>query len=106
MGSSSVGKALVTIGTGGTNLIYDKLVTDPAKAQQNAQNQALAASKATATQADIATNRANQKTPDIGAMLAGNQQAAQGGISGTMLTGPSGIDPTTLQLGKNTLLGS
>lgn len=33
------------------------------------------------------------------------EQAAQAGPSSTMLTGPMGIDPTQLQLGKSTLLG-
>jgi len=28
------------------------------------------------------------------------------GIAGTLLTGAGGVDPNTLQLGKNTLLGS
>lgn len=53
-----------------------------------------------------ATNRANGKNPDVGAMLSATQQAAKAGGSSTMLTGPSGIDPAALQLGKNTLLGS
>ena len=33
------------------------------------------------------------------------EQAAQAGPSSTMLTGPMGVDPTQLQLGKSTLLG-
>ncbi|OZI23741.1 hypothetical protein CAL26_09940 [Bordetella genomosp. 9] len=30
----------------------------------------------------------------------------QGGTPSTLLTGPTGVDPNALQLGKNTLLGS
>ena len=30
---------------------------------------------------------------------------AQGGAAGTMLTGPSGVDPSALTLGKSSLLG-
>ncbi|AQW29118.1 hypothetical protein JK151_08905 [Ralstonia syzygii subsp. celebesensis] len=67
------------------------------KAQQNAAQQA--------DQADQANNRANAKSPDVGAMLSANQQAAKGGMSGTMLTGPTGVDPSQLSLGKSTLLG-
>lgn len=74
-------------------------------AQQEATKKADAVAKKQADQADQATNRANAKRPDIGAMLSANQQAAKAGGSGTMLTGPSGIDPNVLQLGKNTLLG-
>ena len=50
-------------------------------------------------------NRANAKTPDVGAMLSANMQQAKGGQSGTMLTGNSGVDDKQLTLGKNTLLG-
>ncbi len=52
-----------------------------------------------------ANNRENQKRVNGSALLSSNQMAAKGGQSGTMLTGPGGIDPSTLQLGKTTLLG-
>lgn len=55
--------------------------------------------------ADQAQNKANAKRPNVGAMLEANQAAATGGQSGTMLTGSQGVDPATLNLGKNTLLG-
>ena len=79
---------------------------DAANAQKTAAEQAV---KSSERQADLAYNqvqRGQGKTPDVGAMLASNQQAAKGGGSGTMLTGPGGVDPATLNLGKNTLLGS
>ena len=38
-------------------------------------------------------------------VLSQAEQAAQAGPSSTMLTGPMGVDPTQLQLGKSTLLG-
>lgn len=75
------------------------------KDQKEAQAQNTAAAKKTATQADEANNKANQKRANSSALLSSNQQAAKGGQSGTMLTGPSGIDPNALQLGKTTLLG-
>lgn len=53
-----------------------------------------------------ATNRANAKKPDIGALLAANMLSAKAGNASTMLTGPTGIDASQLTLGKNSLLGS
>lgn len=77
-----------------------------AKAQDRAAAQATEVAKKQADQAEQAQNRANAKRPDTGAMLSANEQAAKAGNAGTMLTGPMGIDPAALQLGKNTLLGS
>ena len=51
---------------------------------------------------------AKAKTPDrpaIGAANAAGPGGAMSGNSGTFLTGPSGVDPSTLNLGRNTLLG-
>lgn len=50
------------------------------------------------------------KAPDRAATVATNKAAAgpggaMSGNSGTFLTGASGIDPSSLNLGKNTLLG-
>lgn len=77
-----------------------------AKAQEAAQNEARAAAETQEKQADQAMNRANQKSPDVGAILSAAQQAAKGGGGGTMLTGPQGVDNSALQLGKSSLLGS
>ena len=74
------------------------------KAQEAAKQQKANADKTQQMQ-EQQINKANAKTPDIGALLSGNQQAAKGGASGTMLTGPQGVDPSALNLGKNTLLG-
>ena len=38
-------------------------------------------------------------------MLSANMRAGQAGQGSTMLTGSQGIDPSTLTLGKTTLLG-
>ena len=77
-----------------------------ASAQKDAAQQAKTAAEATADATDQANNKANAKTPDVAAMLSANQQAATEGASSTMLTGAGGISPSTLQIGKNTLLGS
>ncbi|KAI3598729.1 hypothetical protein D8I24_5675 [Cupriavidus necator H850] len=76
-----------------------------ASAQKNAAQQAKEASAKQADAADQANNRANAKTPDIAAMLTGNQNAAASGGASTMLTGPTGVSQDQLQLGRNTLLG-
>ena len=78
------------------------------QAQANADKQEKAAQANADKQekaADQATNRANQKKPDTRAILDAATQAGKGGVSGTMLTGAQGIDPSMLTLGKNTLLG-
>ena len=67
------------------------------QAEQQAQQAAQQAQQAS-QQADQQFNRANQRRPD-----AMSGPAGAGGS--TMLTGPQGIDPGALPLGKSTLLG-
>ena len=74
-------------------------------AQKKANQQAQANAAKQAQQAEQEINRANQKSPDVGALLSANQQQSLSGQSGTMLTGSQGIDPSSLTLGKSTLLG-
>lgn len=50
-------------------------------------------------------NRSNQQQPDTSVINAQNVQRAKAGQSGTMLTGPTGVDTSSLLLGKTTLLG-
>lgn len=45
------------------------------------------------------------KTPDLPAINAANMAANSKGNASTFLTGPAGVDPSSLNLGKNTLLG-
>lgn len=75
------------------------------KSAESAQQKAQANADKQEKAADQATNRANQKNPDTSAILDAATQAGKGGASGTMLTGAQGVDPATLALGKNTLLG-
>jgi len=58
-----------------------------------------------ADMADQAMNKANAKQPNVGKLQGANVNAAKGGQSGTMLTGPTGVDTSSLTLGKTTLLG-
>lgn len=52
-----------------------------------------------------AMTKASQAQPDVASIMASAQEAASG-PSATMLTGPQGIDPSQLSLGRSTLLGS
>lgn len=91
----------------GTALVANQ--QDASRKAANAQKDAQAAATVQAAQqanlADQANNKANAKQPDIAALLASNMNK-QGGAGSTMLTGSSGVDPSTLLLGKSTLLGS
>lgn len=78
---------------------------DAKKSSENALNQAKANALKQEKQADQDNNRLNQKKPDTMAILAAASQAGKGGVAGTMLTGPQGVNPDILQLGRNTLLG-
>lgn len=76
-----------------------------ADAQKSAQAQAREIADKQANAAQQALNQANQKKPDTSAILSAAQQSGKSGQSGTMLTGAQGVDPTSLTLGKSTLLG-
>lgn len=47
-------------------------------------------------------NRKNAKKPNVAAILNTNRNATS---NQTLLAGPQGVDPSSLQLGTNTLLG-
>lgn len=76
-----------------------------AAAQKRAANQAQANADKQGKLAEEAMQRENQKKPDTMALLSAAQQSGRAGPSGTMLTGPQGIDPSALSLGRSTLLG-
>jgi hypothetical protein len=73
--------------------------------QRRASEQAQQNADRVASQAEQDMNRRNAKQPNTAAMFSQNQQEAQSGVSSTLLTGPQGVDPSALMLGKNTLLG-
>jgi len=68
-----------------------------AQATQQAQQQA--------TASQVAIRRSQQQSPDVASIMAAAQETGTGGPASTMLTGPAGIDPSQLTLGRNTLLG-
>lgn len=77
------------------------LAQQQAKQAKDAQARSLNESRA----AEQEFNRANRRNPSGGPMASGNQASAAGGNASTMLTGPMGVDPSSLQLGRTTLLG-
>lgn len=74
------------------------------QAKKAAQQNATAADRLYAQQ-DQQNNKANARGPNTDALFAQNELEGQQGASGTMLTGPMGVDPNSLSLGKNTILG-
>lgn len=97
--------AMAAAAVAGTAVAYNN-GQEQKKAAEKASQQAEANAKKQEKAADEATNRANQKRADTGAALDAASQSGKAGASGTMLTGPQGVDPNMLNLGKNTLLGS
>lgn len=103
-GGATAAWAAAAIAAVGVGVSYEN-GQKQAAAQRSAQAQAKAAADKQAQLADEANNRANQKSPDTVGAMSSAQQSGKAGASGTMLTGPSGVDPSALNLGKNTLLG-
>jgi uncharacterized protein HemX len=76
------------------------------KNQTTATQQAESNALSTERQNQTASNAANQKAPDVSDIMARAAAASKGGVGSTMLTGPSGVDTGSLNLGKTSLLGS
>ena len=72
--------------------------------QESAQTQAVNAAQGQRKKSEMAINQANRATPNVQGIM--EPASAMGGAGGTMLTGPTGVDPNALALGKSTLLGS
>lgn len=68
--------------------------------QRTAQQQAAAKAAKAQRDAEMATNKANKKAPDVSAILASAQARP---AAPTMLSG--GVDKADLKLGRTTLLG-
>lgn len=102
--SGAVTAVIATAAAVGTVLSYEQ-GRQQKKAAENAARQAQENALRQEKAAQEAANRANQRRPDTMAALDAARQAGRAGSSGTMLTGPQGVDPSALTLGKNTLLG-
>jgi Flp pilus assembly protein TadB len=75
------------------------------KEQNKAQKEARQRAQQQRNQAEQDANRMNRRGPNAQGMMDAAQQSSRGGASGTMLTGTQGVDPNSLSLGRNTLLG-
>lgn len=73
--------------------------------QEAAQKQAAEQAQSQQRRSEMTQNAAMRRTPDTASIMERAGQAAGGGPSSTMLTGPGGVDPNALSLGRNTLLG-
>lgn len=93
----------VSVGATGAATLYG--ADRNRKLQNTAQDQAKAQAQSQQIAADEANNKANAKSPDTTALMAANLLASKNGQAGTLLTGPGGIDASTLKLGKTTPLG-
>ncbi len=74
--------------------------------QEKAQTQAVNAAQGQRKQSEMAMNQANRQQPNVSGIMEAASAASSGGGAGTMLTGPTGVDPNALALGKSSLLGS
>lgn len=73
--------------------------------QQQAQTQAVAQARSQQRQSQEAMAMANRREPDIATALASGMADQAGGPASTMLTGPGGVEPSSLMLGRQSLLG-
>lgn len=103
MGISAATATMIALGVGTTASVGMGLMNMDAQKSAQAQAAQQAAKQQELNQEQI--NKANAKQPNLGAFLSQNMLAAKNGNSGTMLTGPQGVDPNSLSLGKSTLLG-
>ncbi|CAB4165254.1 hypothetical protein UFOVP824_44 [uncultured Caudovirales phage] len=78
---------------------------DAMNQQAEAQNRAAKAAGDQANKSEQAIREANRNAPDVSNILANASKMSSGGAASTMLTGPGGVDPSQLSLGRSTLLG-
>ena len=110
---SAVAIAIAAVTASVAGLGYSIYAGEQAKkAQQDAMRKQEAAQAEAARQAKLQTEQsqstmraANRRAPDVAGIMQAAQESAQGGPSSTMLTGPMGVNPQDLQLGRTSLLG-
>jgi hypothetical protein len=96
-----VGGALAA---GGSIYAANKAASSQKAAMAQASEQATTQAAADKAANERLINSANQKQANFGEMLQRNLSSGLGGVGSTMLTGPSGAQPTLL--GRATLLGA
>lgn len=98
------GAAAAGVGVSAASAIQGQAAQkDAARQQKKAQDQATRAAVSQQRQSEMTINAANRRSPDVSSIMAGASKAS--GVSGTMLTGPAGVDPNSLALGRSSLLG-
>ena len=82
-----------------------KAQEDAMRKQEAAQAQAAKQAQAQTEASMGAMRAANRRAPDVAGIMQAAQEAGGGGPASTMLTGPMGVNPQDLQLGRSSLLG-
>lgn len=96
----ALSSAVIGAVVGGANVLQQKKAQN---AQKDAANRARDEAAKAAAEATRATNKANQKSPNLAALLAGNTTSS--GTGSTMLTGAQGAALPSTLLGGNSVLG-
>ena len=98
MSAAQIGALAVGLGAVSAASQYDASRRQKNQAK-DAANAAQQQAQQAEQQADMQFNRANQRRANDAGTMPG------GAGNSTLLTGPGGVDPSALTLGKNTLLG-
>jgi hypothetical protein len=105
-GLAAAGAATAAAGTGYAIAAGESGKKAQAKAmsdQRTAQQAQAAQARSQQRQSQQAMAAATRAQPDVAGIM--QQAGMEGGPSTTMLTGPMGVNPQDLQLGRSTLLG-
>lgn len=94
-----MGKAIPILTLGALDPVGDQ--EDALQAQQDANYRNEQRMKEAEKKREEEFNKLNQKKPNIAALLAANTKKG----TGTSITGPGGVDQSTLTLGRASLLG-
>ena len=73
--------------------------------QRQAQQAAAASARSQQRRSQQAMASANRAEPDVAGIMGRAAAESAGGPASTMLTGPMGVNPQDLQLGRSSLLG-
>lgn len=104
----------IGVAVAGASLAYSISAGEDAKRKQadsltrqkQEQQTAVNAAQGQRKQGEMAVNQANRQQPNVAGIMESASAASSGGAAGTMLTGPTGVDPNSLALGRSSLLGS
>ena len=105
-GLAAAGAAAAAAGTGygiAAGESGKKAQAQAMKEQRTAQEATAAQARSQQRQSQQAMAAATRAQPDVAGIM--QQAGAEGGPTTTMLTGPMGVNPQDLQLGRQTLLG-